>query len=211
MWILVTHLLQIKQILCAWCSLGYPVVIDLLRRQIVFVHQQHRCKKVKPAEGRDKFTAELMAEEHTQVDSPTGRCVPEWKGHWLSRERALWGWSGFVCEGVLLTAYLQRRAHCRFYRSLEERNGINFILGSQLREWRHVGSGYASGCPQRRIKSCRVNLPASTFQVAVHLSAAICAICIDALACLRCTVIWMQYIYLYIYWISFFIPLHSEA
>lgn len=103
---LVTHLLQIKQILCACCSLWYPVVIDLLRGQIVFVHQQHRCTKVKPAEGRDKFTAELMADEHTQVDSPTGQCVPEWKGHWMSRERALRGRSGFVCEGVLLTAYL---------------------------------------------------------------------------------------------------------
>lgn len=48
-----------------------------------------------------------------------------------------------LCRIFRRRSYLQPLVCCSFYRS-EERNGINFILGSQLRESRHVGSGYAS-------------------------------------------------------------------
>lgn len=64
-----------------------------------------------------------------------------------------------------------------------------------------------SGCPERRVNSCGVHLIACQF---------LCVCCSHLChlywpACLHCTVIWMQYMYIYIYGISSFMPLHSEA
>lgn len=68
---------------------------------------------------------------------------------WLGSEKAIdeHRRSSAICSGFsdLSKAFWSSAISVlQFFQVTEERNGINFILGRQLRESRHVGSGYAS-------------------------------------------------------------------